>query len=247
MEIESVIRTFPQDLDYRRIIRQCNACNLEEVQYLARVSALGEDYWSGDTKKLVEKVQNFLVRNGVSVDELSEKTSDVLGKIDEDEYFQMFFRKDPKKQNVAERSLLAYLETIVKEYDSVFYEVNRLSGLNSLYVLNGLFAQKKPKRAKIKSIDFEIELQSDNKYYLFHKFTEGNGGAQDEHETDVVSCMENAGMNKDDNIKFVFVCDGDRFDSELDELKREHNKDNIIVCSTPELKETLILNALAWK
>jgi hypothetical protein len=240
-----VIRSFPADLDYSRVIRHVGVVNSEEVKSLAELGInTNPKTWSKEFSALVVKIHNFLTADyDLDPVTLSIETTTILEKIIEDKHFQQVFRKPPKKQSVPERCLEEHIRVFALEYNNLFRTPCRPK---ATYILEGEFLSKKPRQRKIKSVDLQISLHQNKHYYLFHKFAEGQGGSQDNSETDVISCLEHAAKNKDTKRRFVFVCDGSKFDPILDKMKRDQTKDNIIVCSTPELKTTLVLNAVSW-
>jgi len=165
---------------------------------------------STSTNWLVVKVNNHINKC-----KLFSNVNEVLREITKSSLVASFFAKDPKKQNISEKSQLEFLNQ----------KLNRLvSKPSCLYIMtDGKIEKhtKHPSNATAKSIDFESIDNScgfDCQEYYFAKVTEQGGGAQDNQWTDVRSFIEGAKKNLDIiksekgdyslGPKFIAVVDG---------------------------------------
>lgn len=152
------------------------------------------------SKWLVRKIENYIERFA-----LNSSVEDILVKIKEDYLFAATFAKDPGRQNIAE---IVQLEEISK-----YCEVKKLSntGKNALYISNNKVNSTK---GETKSLDAII-----NDTYCSLKYTNEDGGTQDNQRTDIKLFLNVAKNCKED---FAAIVDGIYWEKHLPELKREY-------------------------
>lgn len=132
-----------------------------------------------------------------------------------------FLMKDPKRQNVYESILKNYLSK-----NNINIKKIPHNGKNAYYPINGRIikgSEIKDKPKEIKSLDFQIQTSKDELIYIVHKYTNENGGAQDNQYNDVIIQLKNL---SDDVIKKVWFClDGYYYNTKrLDELRKINPK-----------------------
>mgnify|MGYP003148930489 CR=1 FL=1 len=165
------------------------------------------------SKWLLEKVENYIERFS-----LDDSVEDILVKIKEDYLFAATFAKDPNKQNIA--------ETIQLEELSKYCEVKKLSnsGKNALYISSDKVNSTK---GKTKSLDAII-----NDTYCSLKYTNADGGAQDNQRKDIELFLDAAKTCKED---FAAIVDGIHWEKHLPELISEYAEyDNLWIGTSDE-------------
>lgn len=154
-------------------------------------------------KKNVPKYLQLKITNQVEMKSLDYDI--VINKIKKDELYASFFAKDPLKQNVAKKLQLELLQ-------KVNINCNNLptSGKNTFYLNNGKLTKKKSIDST-KSLDFYDEKE---KTFYYAKYTNENGGAQDNQYNDVKKFIKEASKYcnlNNDNYKFVLLIDGNYY------------------------------------
>lgn len=130
---------------------------------------------------------------------LEDYTRNVFGKISEhNPEVLMTYMKDPKKENIAEKSQVKYMSNNIPGII-----INRLSTKsksvdNDGNIIDGC-------NSKCKSIDFEIH--GHNNYFGFLKYTEESGGAQDNQFMDAQNFLAHA-LENTDECYFIIILDG---------------------------------------
>jgi len=137
---------------------------------------------------------------------------EILDEISSSQLAASFFAKDPKKQNIAEKSQLEYLCSKLEK------EITKSS---SVYLMSDGSLERHthhPPGATAKSIDFYHNDCNDGnngvEEYYFAKVTERNGGAQDNQWADVRSFIDAAKKNiekENEKKKFIAVVDGNYY------------------------------------
>ena len=104
------------------------------------------------------------------------------------------------------------------------------------------------KQAKdIKSIDFEWNTK-EFKIYASHKYTEMNGGAQDNQYKDIQDFLHHARDCNQKNVLFLAICDGDYYlqkdsktndNTKIERLKRLTDGRTSFVLTINELRSFL--------
>lgn len=182
--------------------------------------------------KFEEKIDKFCTKYGMS-------RGQVVASILSDTVAASHFAKSANRQRTAEIAQLRYLQEVRK------LNVKPLpsSGNESLRLRNGDLVKGAPKTTdSTKTIDAVC-----GNHYLFCKFTQGNGGAQDNQATDVINFLEAARAyttKHDDKIRFVAILDGTYYDKhrfifneyqsdrilvETSDTYRRHNKSTAVV------------------
>lgn len=170
---------------YQKIIIEIWKYEREEIKKQIKENGIDEH--------LENKIQMFVERTGLNQEQLLNIKDKILAL---DEFAISIFMKDPKRQNVYERILLDYLTE-----NGINVKKLPASGKNALYCKSGRIEniQKKERPKELKSLDFEIKI--DNKViYLVHKYTNEDGGAQDNQYNDVIHQLNNLDSNTTSNV-----------------------------------------------
>jgi len=90
-----------------------------------------------------------------------------------------------------------------------------------------------------KTFDFK-SLTVDNKIeYYYAKYTNEEGGAQDNQYKDAVSFIDQANLyykkNKFSDIKFILILDGNYYIKKMNDIKKLINHSNILVETSTSL------------
>ncbi|CAG8724776.1 8829_t:CDS:2, partial [Cetraspora pellucida] len=157
-----------------------------------------------DSKEYRTKIEKWCRKFGFDFEEVFKKAkSDYL--------FRAFFAKDPKKQNIYEKALANYLNSL--EFITNFKKLSS-GGKNARYIDRGV-----------------VRKGEMIKFYAYHKYIEESGGAQDNQFKEIKNCIE-VGRNgsQEVNRRIVFICDGAYFtDKKIKELKNLKGSWNFIV------------------
>lgn len=174
-----------------------------------------------NTEQMRVKIVNWANKFGYSFDAIKEK-------IINDEIFRCIFAKDPNKQNLHQNLAAKYIESLSRISN---FKILPSGGDNAIYLTNGKIfeGQKlKHKSKDIKSIDFTWNT-SKYKFYASHKYTNDEGGAQDNQYKDIQDFLNHARDCNEKNVIFLAICDGDYYlrkdaktgdTSRLDRLQR---------------------------
>jgi hypothetical protein len=150
--------------------------------------------------KFEEKIDKFCVKYNMS-------RGQVIASILSDTVAAAHFAKSANRQRTAEIAQLQYLKEVRK------FNIKPLpsSGNESFRIRNGDLVKGAPKTVdSTKTIDAICGND-----YIFCKFTQGNGGAQDNQATDVINFLEAATSyvaKHNDKIRFVAILDGTYYD-----------------------------------
>lgn len=241
-----VISNFPNHLNYELVRESLGKVNSNWVKHVAKQLIEGSFLTKEETKEVEDlrfKIINFITSDGsvpqhILESRIIDKAQDILVSSD----WQQVFRKPPIKQNTMEKCFEFYLcNTVIPNlYDWDYDRPSRL------YFIDGVMIHRKPERDKYKSVDFNIYLPDGKIYHLFHKYIKGNGGNQDTTVIEVLNSITGCENNKDRLRRFVFVCDGSRWEADLEEYKHDREKANIIICTTPEVKNRLSSDSELW-
>ncbi len=167
-----------------------------------------------------DKIRKLIERTGL--DEMVVETMEEM-LTNGDELLLTFLMKDPKRQNI--------YENILKEYVSdqgIQIEKLKSSGKNAFYPINDRIETNNPLKPKeLKSLDFKMITKSGQLVYIVHKYTNEEGGAQDNQYNDVIIQLKQLGKN---TIKKVWFClDGRYYNEKRINALREINHEIIIV------------------
>ena len=165
------------------------------------------------------KIGNWATLRGIDV-------NDLLLDIESSKYFRFAFAKDPNRQNIYEKAALDFLRCIplIKDITKL-----PLSGEKALFVSNGILtlgentSRTRREEHKSKSIDFKFTIRpygqrtTELMCYAMHKYTEVEGGAQDNQYTDLQVFLENCPTKRHEC--FIVFADGDYYTSRLETMK----------------------------
>ena len=156
-----------------------------------------------ETKNLKLKISNWANKFGYSFNEIKEK-------IINDEVFRCVFAKDPAKQNLYQNLASKYISSldIVENF-----KVLPAGGKDAVYLTNGKILKGnllKNQSKDIKSIDFMWNCKNIT-FYASHKYTEMNGGAQDNQYKDIQDFLNHSRDCNEKNTIFLAICDGDYY------------------------------------
>jgi len=168
----------------------------------------------------LKKITTKALQMGVGAEEL-------IAAVNANVYLKMMFAKDPSKQNIYEIAELKFLQTIPHVKSAVKIEA---AGNKAVYVDRGVLSVgesgKTTRRgSKSKSIDFKIVVLPKGQrtkvqtIYAMHKYTESEGGAQDNQRQDIITYLENAPLERAEC--FVALLDGEYYTKKLAGLKAE--------------------------
>jgi len=156
-----------------------------------------------ETKNMKLKISNWANKFGYSFNEIK-------GKIINDEVFRCVFAKDPAKQNLYQNLASKYISSldIVENF-----KVLPAGGKDAVYLTNGKILKGnllKNQSKDIKSIDFMWNCKNLT-FYASHKYTEMNGGAQDNQYKDIQDFLHHSRDCNEKNTIFLAICDGDYY------------------------------------
>lgn len=139
-----------------------------------------------------------------------------------------FFIKEPTRQNFTEK-------IIAKELSHLPNFIN-LKNSDKIYVNEGQIVDYKP--IGMKNIDYFWEING-IKYYATQKYTNGNGGAQDNQFHEIVAFVREANKGKTPlNTKFVVIVDGNYYtQSKIQELQSLNANNRVIISSYREVEK----------
>ena len=156
-----------------------------------------------ETKNMKLKISNWANKFGYSFNEIKEK-------IINDEIFRCVFAKDPAKQNLYQNLASKYINSL----DNVEnFKVLPAGGKDAIYLTNGKILKGdllKNQSKDIKSIDFAWNCKQFT-FYASHKYTEMNGGAQDNQYKDIQDFLNHSRDCNEKNTIFLAICDGDYY------------------------------------
>lgn len=161
-----------------------------------------------------------------------------------DDAFAMNFITEPGRQGFHEKLAAQYIAS----FDCVRLFKNMPNGgPNSLLVSNGFIltsAQARQAAQNPKTIDFQWEVQTISgttiKCYASHKYTKDPGGSQDNQYRDICEFMENARQNREENVLFFAITDGEYYQSKLRgsnktklaDMNEQFGKENKVIALT---------------
>ena len=181
------------------------------------------DYDSGFKKQILKNIED--VRKHIDDDDMNTKIQNyckrydlpymfIKRKILFDNIFALYFAKDPSKQSFHQQCAANFIKEIPKVEN---FQVLPANGKNAVFVINGEIklkeeAGQKQETKETKSIDFfwNVITQSGKEitFYAAHKYTDQEGGAQDNQYNDLKLFMKHGRQFKDDNVYFLAIGDG---------------------------------------
>ena len=154
--------------------------------------------------------------------------------------------KDPKKQNIYEKTFVNHLnvngfraENLPNNGKETYY-INSYSGDIITNVSKKESARNGFKELHTKSIDCIAYLE-EKTYYIFHKYTNEPGGAQDNVKGEIIQTIKESVNFNELNSLVCFVCDGEYFTPiRQDAIRESINNENIkVFFSTSEFVDFL--------
>ena len=194
-------------IDYRKAKQQAWVTNIKDIDL--------------QEPSIQKKVLNWAELRGIAL-------QDLLQDIEHSKYFKYAFAKDPVRQNLYERLALDFLSNLPLLKDVVKLAPN---GEKSLFVHKGILTlgenipRTQRAESKSKSIDFKFAIKPfgqrkhDITCYAMHKYTEGEGGAQDNQYSDLRLFLYNCPTNRQEC--YIAFADGYYYTSRLRSLKDE--------------------------
>ena len=162
-----------------------------------------------DTPAMMVKIKNWAEKFNYDYEIIKKKILD-------DEIFACVFVKDPRKQNIYEKTAAKYISSI--EGISEFKKLPN-SGKNALYINKGVLCHNK--KGESKSIDFIWKFK-DITFLASHKYTKDSGGGQDNQYNDIMHFLKNSRENQD--YYFLAICDGPYYLEKIDIMNSEFPK-----------------------
>jgi hypothetical protein len=205
-----------------------------------------KEYWKINIDEVIEdskkeKIPSYL--NKKIINECNKKGfiyKDILLQIQNSKEYASFFAKDPLKQNIAEKTQIEYIN---KNTNKNIIKLPS-AGPNSVFFKNGELIIHKDDEMNnsfknTKTFDFK-SLTVDNKIeYYYAKYTNEEGGAQDNQYKDAVSFIDQANLyykkNKFSDIKFILILDGNYYIKKMNDIKKLINHSNILVETSTSL------------
>lgn len=188
----------PFQVVYNLAIKEACLTSLKDVQEEASKQ-------TSITDGLREKIANWKKKWGFELSEL-----EILNKINTDKLFATMFAKDPTRQSIAEKAMLQYLNT------------NGISALKPKYHIRidadgSLVMDTRRLDTSSKSVDFVF-----NTHYIFAKYTEIEGGAQDNQYNDILRTIDRVKLycQHRQDIRWIFLVEGDYYKKRVEKLKK---------------------------
>ncbi|QJG66673.1 hypothetical protein HGG64_03150 [Mycoplasma phocoeninasale] len=147
----------------------------------------------------------------------------------DDELLLTILMKDPKRQNI-------YENILKEEVSKMGIEIEKLKswGKNAFYPIGDEIKTNNAKKPKeLKSLDFKMKTKSGETIYIVHKYTNENGGAQDNQYYDVINQLKQLGEK---TIKKVWFCLDGRYYNEkrISDLKNINSE--IVIVNIDSIK-----------
>lgn len=180
--------------------------NTYETYYLDVIKELQNKNFSNFSfEQAKEKIHSFANRNNLN-------SLYLFNEMKINPSLRIFFQKDPKKQNAAEKAFLKFFRAELPEATIVSLPNG---GKNSLQLASGLIINASDQIIPgAKTVDFILKHKA-KKYYITHKRTSGSGGAQKNQLLDVHNFLSEAKRNISPDIIFVAVLDGDFYTDKI--------------------------------
>lgn len=156
---------------------------------------------------IILKIDNFATKYDLPVEFVKHK-------ILKDNVFAINFVKDPSKQTF-HQSLAA---KFISEIDGITdFKILPAGGKNALYIINGILGTEEiVAKGSSKSIDFYWKYKN-YECYAAHKYTDMDGGSQDNQYADLTNFLANASKSQYKNKLFFAIGDGKYY-------QRKHTK-----------------------
>lgn len=186
---------------------------VEEEKRKARIKNIEEVRKDIDKTWVKEKIENHVAAfNGIiSYEEVREG---ILNNI----VIASKFAKDPSKQNISENLAAEILK--LKKLPASGKNCIRFNDKGEIVSLAS---------GNTKSADFMYEG-----YYATQKYTDGEGGAQDNQRNDVIDFLKRGSINH----KVAAIVDGAYWNKHREKLEKEfENNSNVLITSVTEITE----------
>ena len=193
-----------------------------------------------DTNEMRLKISNWADKFGYNFEEIKDKVIN-------DEIFRCVFAKEPSRQNIYQNIAAKIIESVngIKNF-----KVLPSGGKNAYFIINGnIFKGENliSKNQDAKSIDFYFEY-GNFQFYVSHKYTKDEGGAQDNQYKDIQEFLKNSRDTSLKNTIFLAICDGDYYKqkdsktgdiTKIERLKKLTDSKTVFVITIDELKTFL--------
>lgn len=190
-------------LDYKKHYHEALLSNLEEVR---------KDVLTSD-KDMEIKISNFSAKYEIPI-------LFIRNKILKDNIFAIQFAKDPSKQTFHQNLASEFIASMEGVEN---FRVLPANGKNALYIIDGkLGNENEIIKGSSKSIDFYWCYNGYN-CYAAHKYTDIDGGSQDNQYADLMNFLKNASLSKEEKNIFFAIGDGDYYQRKHTKTKNENN------------------------
>lgn len=175
-------------LDYEKEYHKALLDNIKNVR---------EDLLNNDPT-IVLKIENYAVKYDLPIDFIKHK-------ILKDNIFAINFVKDPSKQTFHQNLAAKFISEIEGVED---FKTLPAGGKSALYIVNGILGtEDEVIKGSSKSIDFYWKYK-DYECYAAHKYTDMDGGSQDNQYADLTNFLANASKSRYENKLFFAIGDG---------------------------------------
>ena len=191
----------------------------------------------------IQKLQNYAERH-------QHEFETILYKAKTDDIFAEQFAIDPIKQSIHEKTAAAH----IKKTLPLCFNFQNLP-TNALYLHQLAPLPTESNFSHSKSIDFSWDYSlgtSSLNAYATHKFTDQEGGAQENQYNDLIRFIEEASPLHTPSLGFFVLCDGPYYlrHRRLEHLRTlaiHHNPLHPVnICTTATLPETWAASLLLW-
>ncbi len=167
------------------------------------------------------KINNWASLRGIDIE-------DLLIDIQGSKYFKYTFAKDPVRQNIYEKAALEFLSNILLIKNVTKLPAGREKALfvnNGILTLGENIPRTRREEHKSKSIDIKFTVKAykqrkaDLICYAMHKYTEAEGGAQDNQLSDLRIFLENCPTKRQEC--YIAFTDGNYYNNRIQKLKSE--------------------------
>ena len=190
------------------------------------------------TKEKRERVRSWAMKKGLSIKECESEFR-------KNKLFRSLFTPDVSRQNVYEK---AFHTTLAHTFGWTNVSKLHNGGDQALYVEKGQLRQgSKAAKNLAKSVDFDLVVDS-KRFVISHKYTDSEGGSQDNQFTDVQLFLQECKGWKESNTFAIAVVDGEYYKrfGRLNFLKNNYETSKVFVTTSDKL-ESLIKSLVSSK
>jgi hypothetical protein len=181
-----------------------------------------------ETRRIHARIQNYAKAHDYSDDQIiNECTKSALLQ-------RELFYKDPRRQSIHQKTAVKYMKDWIRTSHMENFSLLKSSGPTSKHLSGGrvilqddLSGSKKTN----KSIDFEWTYAGTLKkpivFYATHKYTEQDGGSQDNQKNDLVQFVQGTAQSSDTKNEYVFffaIADGPYYQKSSSEPGRQSSR-----------------------